>query len=462
MWNLITGLILASTATAYNDEQQNGSIRTLPLIPYYTQRRRRNLNSRELTAPQIVEGRSSPLYQGLGTHYVDLWIGNPPQRQTVIIDTGSGVTAVPCSGCADCGSGYHADHFFMEEDSTTFKEVTCDRCHSRCNDGVCQLSVHYQEGSGWNAREVTDDIYIGGPHEVPLDHPPEDAFTLTFGCQNEITGLFKTQLADGIMGMDFGSLSFWKQAYNQSKIPCQAFSLCFSHRIIVNKEDGLSAGVMTLGGNNPALHTNTNMVFANFVVSSNFYRVQMKKVYLRTKGGQSVEATGSDFEITQLDIDQTQLMGQFVIVDSGTTSTYLSGSIATPFKAAWKEVTGLDWNSNREFSLTVEQLNDLPTILIQFHAWQGGEQNSAVQGLAGTIDPANPNDALVAMRPTHYLTFLKEGTYAPAISFEGKRGILGANFMAGHDIYFDADNKRMGFAESTCDYATVSEAETAG
>ena len=33
------------------------------------------------------------LYQGYGTHYIDLWCGTPkPQRQTVIVDTGSGVT----------------------------------------------------------------------------------------------------------------------------------------------------------------------------------------------------------------------------------------------------------------------------------------------------------------------------------------------------------------------------------
>ena len=29
------------------------------------------------------------LYQGYGTHYVDLWIGTPPQRQTVVVDTGA-------------------------------------------------------------------------------------------------------------------------------------------------------------------------------------------------------------------------------------------------------------------------------------------------------------------------------------------------------------------------------------
>jgi len=34
----------------------------------------------------------------LGYYYVDLFIGTPSQKQTVIVDTGSSLTAVPCSG----------------------------------------------------------------------------------------------------------------------------------------------------------------------------------------------------------------------------------------------------------------------------------------------------------------------------------------------------------------------------
>ena len=29
-----------------------------------------------------------PLFPGLGTHYVDIYVGTPPQRQSVIVDTG--------------------------------------------------------------------------------------------------------------------------------------------------------------------------------------------------------------------------------------------------------------------------------------------------------------------------------------------------------------------------------------
>ena len=46
----------------------------------------------------------TPLYPGYGTHYAYIYVGTPPQRQTVIIDTGSHYIAFPCKGCQDCGT----------------------------------------------------------------------------------------------------------------------------------------------------------------------------------------------------------------------------------------------------------------------------------------------------------------------------------------------------------------------
>ena len=34
-------------------------------------------------------------------------------------------------------------------------------------------------------------------------------------------------------------------------------------------------------------------------------------------------------------------------------------------------------------------------------------------------------------------------------------GIIGGNSMQGHDVYFDNENKRIGFAESKCDYGSA-------
>ena len=34
-------------------------------------------------------------------------------------------------------------------------------------------------------------------------------------------------------------------------------------------------------------------------------------------------------------------------------------------------------------------------------------------------------------------------------------GVIGANILVGHDVAFDLDNNRLGFAESRCDYEGI-------
>ena len=90
------------------------------------------------------------LYQGYGTHYLDVLVGTPPQRQTVIVDTGSGVTAFPCASCNNCGESYHTDGYFVEADSSTFQKLDCDspcfrgRCSGSGSTQICRISMSYQ------------------------------------------------------------------------------------------------------------------------------------------------------------------------------------------------------------------------------------------------------------------------------------------------------------------------------
>lgn len=51
-------------------------------------------NNRHLADEEGSIYETGALYQGYGTHYLDLWVGTPPQRQTVIVDTGSSITAL--------------------------------------------------------------------------------------------------------------------------------------------------------------------------------------------------------------------------------------------------------------------------------------------------------------------------------------------------------------------------------
>lgn len=74
----------------------------------------------------------TPLFPGWGTHFAYVYAGTPPQRVSVIVDTGSHFTAFPCSECRNCGS--HTDPYWESTKSSSSHIVTCKQCHGsfRC------------------------------------------------------------------------------------------------------------------------------------------------------------------------------------------------------------------------------------------------------------------------------------------------------------------------------------------
>lgn len=75
----------------------------------------------------------TPLFPGWGTHFAYVYAGTPPQRVSVIIDTGSHFTAFPCSECKNCGS--HTDPYWDRKKSSTVHVVSCDECHGSFRSG---------------------------------------------------------------------------------------------------------------------------------------------------------------------------------------------------------------------------------------------------------------------------------------------------------------------------------------
>ena len=66
----------------------------------------------------------------------------------------------------------------------------------------CKFKQAYTEGSSWVAYQARDNVYCGGGENL-LDAVDESdtsyVIPFVFGCLQENSGLFVTQLADGIM-----------------------------------------------------------------------------------------------------------------------------------------------------------------------------------------------------------------------------------------------------------------------
>ena len=66
-----------------------------------------------------------PLYPGYGTHFAYIYVGKPPKRVSVILDTASEATAFPCLGCMNCGK--HTDPLFNPLNSSTSIIPSCSK-----------------------------------------------------------------------------------------------------------------------------------------------------------------------------------------------------------------------------------------------------------------------------------------------------------------------------------------------
>ena len=148
---------VGSNASADGDEEDEGEPREWW---------RRRLAAEGVNKPSDAADEDTPLFQGIGTHYANIFVGVPPQRVSVIVDTGSHHTAFPCTGCKQCGK--HTDPYFDPDHSETQNTLSCDKCEAgaKCTAKRCQLSQSYTEGSSWKAYQVRPRA-----HAPPLRSP---------------------------------------------------------------------------------------------------------------------------------------------------------------------------------------------------------------------------------------------------------------------------------------------------
>jgi len=187
----------------------------------------------------------------LGYYYVEAYVGTPPQKTSLIFDTGSRQTIFPCDTCTSCG--VHLYGLFNTTKSSTFRYAQRGdstfgwSCESADISNRCTFFSSYVEGSQYSGQVGIDNFVfkneLGSDEKVDKRH--------IFGCANKETGEFFKQSVDGIIGFgQYGKRSATEPPTlleiesKQKRIDNKIFSVCL----------GDNGGQITLGDWNSDRH----------------------------------------------------------------------------------------------------------------------------------------------------------------------------------------------------------------
>ena len=285
---------------------------------------------------------------------------------------------------------------------------------------LCRVS----EGSSWHAYRIKDKLWAGGASHTAIRTAPDWSIDFQFGCEDSETGLFRTQHVDGIMGMSAAEDTLPHQLVAQKVTETRVFALCF----------GLGGGIMTLGGVDEALHRpGEPLKFAKLIKSKGWFTVNLLDVYLRPAGTDTADTAAG----VSLGASTETLNGQNnkgVIVDSGTTDTYLPQAVKKAFEDTFKRMTNGVTYTNNNSALKKAQYDALPTVVFKLEGADGGNVE-------------------IECPPSSYAENLGGGKYAFRIYLtEASGAVLGANFMNDQNVVFDIDARRVGFVKASCTY----------
>ena len=370
---------------------------------------RRRLISRLLNSSNFIEDAIKIYgtdYDVEGVFMGIIKVGTPGQSFSVILDTGSGVTAIPCKGCDNCGTHQHPP-FDASKSSSVIKSGS-------------PFHISYTEGSSLGGEYLEDKICFGNDCKL------SDATLFKFGCATKMTNLFKTQLADGIMGLQRVGNTLINALQMDGKFKHDMYSLCLS----------LGGGYVSFGD----LHTEKHIgpqYWVKYQEKGAWYAVQN---VLLSVGGIDINS--------QITINP--------IVDSGTTYTYLPYTIANKVTNTFETFCGKDSKNclgektsedpesvyciQPNKNVTLQELSDsLPSITIRLKGHKGN-YNSDSQFSDDVTLCIPPGQYLYQWNNSYCAGFLRDPDF-----------VIGNNVMMNYDVVFDRTNHVIGFVRSACD-----------
>ena len=350
----------------------------------------------------------------LNYYYATLYFGPKKMPQTFIIDTGSPTTTSPCSKCTKCGK--HLNKPYEFNSNSKILQCYSDECNSlssSCSNGKCSFYISYSEGSRLEGFFSLQDISLENINKSPIIS--SKSFTIPIGCTTTETHLFLTQLADGIMGLNNSGKSFVSLLYKYKAIEKEMFSICL----------GQNNGYFSVGEVDTKFHKSNISYVPLSEGHTNFYiNVNNMKV------GDGIVST-KNYKI---------------FVDSGTTITYFPREIFNPIIDNFNNYCQKNGNKCGKFE-NVEGIG----LCAMFNSNQ--ERLNALNNYWPNITLFLENYNYTLTPDLYFFEYNAGKRNGACLGFEGEGAskiTVGGTFMHGHDIIFDRENQRMGFAEADC------------
>eukprot|EP01068_Selenidium_serpulae_P005601 Selendium_serpulae@DN4099_c0_g1_i1.p1 len=438
------------------------------------------------TGPPINDFLRVPIYGSIyqyAYYFVDVFVGSsfPPQRQSVILDSGSSLLAFPCDFCSECGT--HLDPPYDMTKSSTAHFVECDgRCPCEPETNRCKYVVQYEEGSKISGYYIKDRIQLGiniKPQgrfnetepvnqtdlkfepETParraltqlksaLEHMqsflrsgkrvlsiPSVTTSAYMGCHKQETNLFVSQEASGVMGISFRSddeePTVMNSMFEEHGFSNRVFAICLSH----------FGGELTVGGFSnwqvkpfqtlSAVDSHVTDEPVTFVplVSRKNYSIAVRGLHI-----------GSETISKQIDFEAPAML------DTGTTYTLFPQWVLDRLLEALEQICDASSENCRAKWTHGKQKITSPSLTSR--CWKLSETMDLNTFPMITIQLRD--GVKVDFPPSSYM-FPKHNTrvWCLGVREHPKDGlVLGATFFTNKNIIFDLDALQIGIIDTMC------------
>uniref|UniRef100_A0A2N9IN78 Peptidase A1 domain-containing protein n=1 Tax=Fagus sylvatica TaxID=28930 RepID=A0A2N9IN78_FAGSY len=356
----------------------------------------------------------APVHAGTGEFLLNLAIGTPPEAFSAILDTGSDLIWTQCKPCTQCYS--QPTPIFDPKKSSSFSKLSCKSqlCDalpaSTCASDGCEYIYQYGDYSVTQGV-MGSETFTFGDSDDKVSIP-----NIGFGCGSDNEGDGFSQ-GSGLVGLGRGPLSL----VSQLKEP--KFSYC-----LTSIDDSKTSTILlgSLASVN-STHKSITTTLTQNPSQPSFYYLSLE--------GISVGDTRLDIDKSTFELQDDGTGG--LIIDSGTTLTYIDGNAFDALKKEFTSQTKLPVDNSGVSGLDLcftlpSDTTDIEVPKLVFH-FDGGDLDLPVENY------------IVADSSTGLLCLAMGSSGSSGMSIFGN--IQQQNFLVVHDLVKES----LSFIPTQCD-----------